>query len=83
MMAARLALLAVVLVPSLALAQAAPATQPSRADVVAAARDVMEKAVYSTFITIGENGQPQARIVDPAVLPQRISSEECTIRWIS
>jgi general stress protein 26 len=32
---------------------------------MAAARDVMQKAVYCTFITIGEDGQPQARIVDP------------------
>ena len=58
------ALHAFILLPSLALTQTA-ATQPSRAEVVSAARDVMEKAVYSTFITIGENGQPQARIVDP------------------
>ena len=34
---------------------------------MAAARDVIEKAVYCTFITIGEDGQPQARIVDPTV----------------
>ena len=32
---------------------------------MAAAIDVMQKAVYCTFITIGEDGQPQARIVDP------------------
>ena len=27
----------------------------------------MQKAVYCTFITIGEDGQPQARIVDPTL----------------
>jgi general stress protein 26 len=58
------ALLALILLPSLVLAQTA-AAQPSRADVVAAARDVMQKAVYCTFITIGQDGQPHARIVDP------------------
>ena len=35
--------------------------------VMAAAIDVMQKAVYCTFITIGEDGQPQARIVDPTL----------------
>ena len=65
--AARSALLASILLTSVVRAQTPPATQPSRADVVAAARDVMEKAVYSNFITIGEDGRPQARIVDPTV----------------
>jgi general stress protein 26 len=63
----RSALLASIVLPSIVIAQTSPATQPSRADVIAAARDVMEKAVYSTFITIGDDGQPQARIVDPAL----------------
>ena len=43
---------------------------PSRADgadraaVLSAAREVAQKARYATFITLGEDGQPQARIVD-------------------
>jgi general stress protein 26 len=61
----RSTLLVSVLLPSLVAAQTAPGAQPSRADVIAAARDVMQKAVYCTFITIGEDGQPQTRIVDP------------------
>ena len=60
-----LALLVSILLPSLVVAQTAPAGQHSRAEVIVAARDVMQKAVYCTFITIGEDGQPQARIVDP------------------
>jgi general stress protein 26 len=60
-----LALLVSILLPSLVIAQTAPPRQPSRADVISAAREVMQKAVYCTFITIGEDGQPQARIVDP------------------
>ncbi len=63
--AVRSALLASILLPSLVVAQTTPASQPSRAEVIAAARDVMQKAVYCTFITIGEDGQPQARVVDP------------------
>jgi general stress protein 26 len=61
----RSALFASILLPSLVAAQTAPGAQPSRADVIAAARDVMQKAVYCTFITIGEDGQPRARVVDP------------------
>src|SRR4030095_15665856 len=45
-------------------AQTARAT-PSRDTVIAAARDIIQKAHYCTFITIAEDGQPQARIVDP------------------
>lgn len=63
----RSALLVSILLPSLVVAQTPPASEPSRAEVIAAARDVMEKAVYSTFITIGEDGQPQARVVDPTL----------------
>jgi len=43
---------------------------PSRADaadravVLKAAREIARKARYATFITIGPEGQPQARIVD-------------------
>jgi general stress protein 26 len=41
-------------------------TQP-RAQVLAAAKDIMQEARYCTLITIGADGQPQARIVDPFV----------------
>ena len=46
------------------LAAQAP-VQPTRAAVIAAATDIIQKAHYCTFITIGDDGQPQARIVDP------------------
>ena len=41
------------------------AQTPSRAAVIAAATDIIQKAHYCTFITIDADGQPQARIVDP------------------
>jgi general stress protein 26 len=63
----RSAFLVLMLLPSPGLRQTAAVTHPSRAEVIAAARDVMEKAAYSTFITIGEDGQPQARVVDPTL----------------
>ncbi|MGE5717962.1 MAG: hypothetical protein ACM369_15030 [Acidobacteriota bacterium] len=45
-----------------------PAVAADRAVVLKAAREIAQKARYATFITIGEDGQPQARIVDdPAV----------------
>ncbi len=39
--------------------------QPSRQEIIAAATDVVQKARYCTLVTIGENGHPQARVVDP------------------
>ena len=42
---------------------AAPA--PTKADIIAAARDVMTRARYATLATNGPGAQPQARIVDP------------------
>lgn len=62
---ARLLLLLSVLLPSLAGAQPKPAAQPSRADILAAATDIVQQARYCTLATIGEDGHPQARIVDP------------------
>lgn len=38
---------------------------PTRAEIVSAARSIIEKARFATFITLGENGEPRARIVDP------------------
>ena len=50
----------IVFLPAIAAAQT-----PSRAAVIAAATDIIQKAHYCTFITIDKDGQPQARIVDP------------------
>jgi general stress protein 26 len=47
-------------------AQGKPAEAPSRDKVMAAARAIMQEARYCTFITIGPDGQPQARVVDAA-----------------
>lgn len=57
-----------VLSPSSAnlLTQSQPAA-PTPAQIRTAAFDVMKAARYCTLITIGEDGQPQARIVDPLV----------------
>lgn len=55
-----------------ALACTAGSTPPAapgpadRAQILAAAREVMKQAHYCTLVTIGEGGQPQARIVDPS-----------------
>ena len=40
---------------------------PGVAQIQAAAFDVMRAARYCTLITIGADGQPQARIVDPLI----------------
>jgi general stress protein 26 len=40
---------------------------PDPARIRAAAFDVMKAARYCTLITIGDGGQPQARIVDPLI----------------
>lgn len=50
---------------SLGVAQLPLPLPPPRASVIAAATDIIQKAHYCTFITIGEDGHPQARIVDP------------------
>lgn len=42
-----------------------PGADVDRPAVIRAARDVMQKARYCAFITLGEDGQPQARAVDP------------------
>lgn len=61
------AVLAAAVLPSATAAQVERPGTPQRAQVMAAARDVMETARYSTLIAMGDNGQPQARIVDPFV----------------
>ena len=47
------------------LAQVTQSDLPPRADVIAVAKDIMRDARYCTLVTIGPDGQPQARIVDP------------------
>jgi general stress protein 26 len=60
----RLIGLVAILAPSLVLGQSAPA-QPSRAAIIAGAKDVIAKARYATLVSIDDTGSPQARIVDP------------------
>ena len=62
LLTAQIALLSIAL-PSAVAAQ--PGVPPSRAAILAAATDIVQKAHYCTFITIDQEGQPQARIVDP------------------
>lgn len=42
-----------------------PAGPPDRATVVGAAREVMAKARYCSMVTLGTDGDLQARVVDP------------------
>lgn len=60
-------LIAAVSIVALTFDRAAVA-QPSAASIRAAAFDVMKAARYCTLITIGDDGQPQARIVDPLIV---------------
>jgi general stress protein 26 len=48
--------------------QGVPPAQPSREKLIVAARNIMLAVRYCTLITIGPDGQPQARVVD-AVAP--------------
>ena len=70
-----LAALVAAVLPSATAAQVEPPAAPQRAQVMAAARDVIETARYATLATIGDNGQPQARIVDPLPNPPRAAGE--------
>ena len=65
------------LLPALAAAQAAPTSRPSRDAILAAGRDIIAKARYCTFITIGADGHPQARIVDP------LGPDEAFAIWVA
>jgi general stress protein 26 len=38
---------------------------PERSEVIKAAKEIMQKARFCTFVTVGEDGHPQARIIDP------------------
>lgn len=48
-----------------ATAQTKPPTQPDRAKVIAAAREIITPLLYCGLITIDEDGQPQARTMNP------------------
>jgi len=45
-------------------AQQTQKAPPTRAEILAAARLIIAKARFSTFVTLGEKGEPRARIVD-------------------
>lgn len=51
--------------PSVAATQPVPVPTPARATIVAAAQEVMRKARFCSLVTLGRDGHPQARIVDP------------------
>jgi len=53
--------------PTRAAAQVSQPASAPREQVIAAAKDVIQTARYATLVTIGEDGHPQARIVDPFV----------------
>jgi general stress protein 26 len=46
-------------------AQVPQADTVARAQIIAAAKEIMQASRYCSLITIGSDGQPQARIVDP------------------
>jgi hypothetical protein len=62
---------------SAALLVALPALAVDRAAVFRAAREVAQKVRYATFITRGEDGQPQARIVDA------LGPDEDFVVWVA
>lgn len=66
-------LLFAVAAPNPAHSQAAKSLSPTRAQVISAAIDVMKTARYTTLITLGSDGRPQARIVDPATPEQDLT----------
>jgi general stress protein 26 len=60
-----LATLLVLGAPASLFSQVPQGDTPPRAQVIAAAKDIMQEARYCTLVTLGPDGQPQARIVDP------------------
>ncbi len=65
LLAAAVTLVAALGSPRALAAQGAPSQPPSRTQILSAARDVMQQARYCTLVTLGENGAPQARVMDP------------------
>jgi general stress protein 26 len=70
------AVLPVSLVIGLALLSPSEAAATDRAAVLRVAREVAQSAKYATFITLGEDGQPQARIVEP------LGPDEDFVVWV-
>jgi general stress protein 26 len=58
-------LLALACAPAAPSAQETTAATPPRNRILAAATDLMQAARYCTFVTLDEEGQPRARVVDP------------------
>jgi general stress protein 26 len=63
--AAVLALVCLSLRAALHLPETAWGETGEREKIVSAAREVMQKARFCTLVTLGRDGHPQARIVDP------------------
>jgi general stress protein 26 len=61
----RIVMLFLLCPPVAAAAQDVAIGEPTRARILDAAADVMQAARYCTFVTVDEEGQPRARIVDP------------------
>jgi general stress protein 26 len=59
------AFLSALCLASVAQVPARKADPPERSEVIKAAKEVMQKARFCTFVTVGEDGHPQARIIDP------------------
>jgi PPOX class probable F420-dependent enzyme len=72
-----LALVLTLAAPAFASQQAAAPAPPDRAAIVKAAVSVMEGAHYATLVTLGDDGHPQARIVDA------FPPDEQMIVWIA
>jgi general stress protein 26 len=56
--------------------QGTPAAPPSREKILSAAREIMQAVPFSTLITIGPDGQPQARVVDS------VAPDSAFVVWI-
>ena len=54
-----------VCIPHVTAAQAQQKAPPTRDEILVVARSIIQKARFATFVTVGEKGEPQARIVDP------------------
>ncbi len=52
-------------IPHVAGGQVQQKAPPTRDEIVGEARSIIHKSHFSTFITLGEKGEPQARVVDP------------------
>lgn len=53
------------MIGGMAAAQTPAKAPPTRAEILTAARSIISKARFGTLVTLGEKGEPRARIVDP------------------